>query len=160
MAIEHQREIRKSLNSRAVAFCPALVDIVGSINAALFLAQLLYWHSLGVRKDGYIFKTIAQTHEETRLTRAMQDKVVNDLQELGIIDYKLAGVPAKRHFLLNLDELYHQVSMHEDFTPSKEKAARYLARNKQTITETTQENTIENNPHKTISINELFSRNY
>ena len=56
------------LHDRPVAYHPALVKVAGSVTAALFLSQLLYWHGKGSDPE-WIYKTQADMEEETGLSR-------------------------------------------------------------------------------------------
>ena len=66
---------------------------------------MLYWHGLGKRKDGRIFKTIPEMQKETGLSRNNQDTAIAILVEMGVLEVVLKGVPAKRHFKLDLERL-------------------------------------------------------
>ena len=53
---------------RPVAYYPSLAKVLGSIKAAVFLAQLMYWTPRGKKADGWVFKTAQEWEEETGLT--------------------------------------------------------------------------------------------
>jgi len=109
------------------------------------LSQLLYWHGLGGNQDDWIYKTIEEMREETGLSRTMQETAIRICLEHQIFEYKLGGIPAKRHFKLNVAQL-------KNILPDLKKAAHIVypnppqqfAENLQTITETTQETTTKN----------------
>ena len=50
---------------RPVAYYPSLARCLGSIQAAIFLCQLLYWEDK--KQNAYIYKTSEELEEETGL---------------------------------------------------------------------------------------------
>jgi hypothetical protein len=74
---------------RVIAFYPELVDLLGSINAAIFYQQLYYWSDKGTREDGFIYKSKEEIQQETKLTREQQDLIRKRLVELGWIEIQL-----------------------------------------------------------------------
>lgn len=100
----HQRLIAGILGSKPIAFNPDLVKITKSINGAILLGQLLYWHRKGSNPE-WIYKTIKEMEEETSLTRAQQDLAIKKCKKLNFIEVRLKGIPAKRHFKVNVDEI-------------------------------------------------------
>ena len=97
----YNKKLLEILGVRPVAFNPLLAKATGSVKAGLLLAQLLYWWQKGRDKD-WIYKTIKEIKEETALSRNEQDGAIKRLKQLKVIEVKLKGVPAKRHFKLNL----------------------------------------------------------
>jgi len=53
---------------RPVAYFPSLAKVLGSIKAAVFLAQLMYWTPRGKKADGWVFKTAEEWEADTGLT--------------------------------------------------------------------------------------------
>lgn len=144
MSQSDQKAISKYFSTQGVLYQPGLGVIFG-VNAGLILSQLLYWHGKGKRKDGWIFKTIAEMQIETGLTRSQQDTAIAELQRHGVVETKLAGVPAKRHFLVRLDVLHSVLpslkKMHKLTYPNP---PAYIVENGQTITKITRETTSKN----------------
>jgi len=73
------------------------------INASIFLSELLdkfeYFQKQGVLKeDGWFYLTIESAEERTTLGRDAQDGAIKKLKDLGFIQTKQIGMPAKRHF--------------------------------------------------------------
>ena len=62
------RDLLDGLN-RPIAFRRALVDLTGSVQAALMLSQAIYWQERVTREDGWWYKSIEEWQEETGLTR-------------------------------------------------------------------------------------------
>jgi hypothetical protein len=89
------------LSERPISFYPVLRKISGSIPSALLLQQLLYWWD---KKDGEeLYKTIEDIERETSLSRDEQSTAIKRLKSKGFISVKLMGVPAKRHFVVDVD---------------------------------------------------------
>lgn len=109
------------------------------------MSQLLYWHEKGRRKDGWIYKTMNELKTETGLTRTQQETAIRICRDQGIIDYKIAGIPAKRHFKVNLGVLENLLpSMKERVGIVYLNPPRQFVENPQTITESTQKTTTKN----------------
>jgi len=90
---------------RPIAFYPAFAKITGRVTAALFLSQLFYWTGRGADPDGWIWKTQAEWEEETCLSRCEQETARKTLRELGLIEERLASIPARLYYRLDLDKL-------------------------------------------------------
>jgi hypothetical protein len=66
-----------------VAYYPSLARVLGSIKAAVFLAQLMYWTPRGKKSDGWVFKTAEEWESETGLTYEEQRGAKKILGEDG-----------------------------------------------------------------------------
>lgn len=137
-----QRAVNSHFTTRGILYQPGLVKIVGSVNAAILLGQLLYWHGTGNRKDGWIYKTCEQMAYETGLSRTQQDNAIDKLKTFGLLKTKRAGTPAKRCFLLDLVTVQNELTRLQE-TANLEclKSPEEIADNQQTITKSTQKNT-------------------
>lgn len=144
----NQRQFFEIIGEKPIAFNPAFARLTGSINAGLLLSQLLYWSDKG-KDPEWFYKTIAEIQGETALTRSEQDTAIRKLKALGLIEVKVMGVPAKRHFRLSLSVLYKLVCR---FYANKN------AENKQTITDITTDIT-SNNVSKDTGASHLEKRN-
>lgn len=83
----------------------AVINKVG-LHEAIMLGELCskyqYWTERNeLTKDGFFFCTKENFEEETTLNRYHQDKAINRLEELGIIETKISGLPAKKYFKIN-----------------------------------------------------------
>lgn len=56
-------------------------------------------------KNGWFYQTIKTVEEKTTLSRRKQDRCIEQLTELGILETKVMGVPAKRHFRINYSKV-------------------------------------------------------
>ncbi len=144
----------KLLDQKPVAFNPILGKLSGNANAGLFLSQLLYWHGKGWNKSR-MYKTIKEIQNETCLNRSEQDRAIKIWKELGVIEMKLKGIPAKRNFKINLVRLIELISKIKQSEALIRLAIKFAKTSKQycqfeqTITENTQENTNRDFSYKT-----------
>ena len=96
------------LLGRQIAFHRSLVDLTASVKAALLLSQAIYWtrHGRDIAQSlGWFYKAIGQWEMETGLSTKEQMGARQILRRLAILDEQRAGVPAKLHFRLALDQL-------------------------------------------------------
>jgi len=95
---------QRIIKDRPVAYHPDFAKAIGSVQAALFLSQLLYWSDKG-DNDGWIYKTQKEFYEETGLSRREQETARRKLKELGILEEKYQGIPRKLYYRVNMDRL-------------------------------------------------------
>ena len=92
-----------------VQFYPALAAKLGSFKAALFLGHALYWTRYLAEKqprgNGWFFMSAAQCQQTTGLTAREQGSVRKLLRSLGLIEERLAGMPATLHYRVNVPAL-------------------------------------------------------
>jgi len=129
------------LSDRPVAYHPDMARILGSVKCAIFTCQLLYWTGKGARKDGYIWKTQKDITQETGLSRCEQETARRHLVEMGVLEEKLAGIPARLHYRLDVEKL--QASVQEYYEQDCGEVADSDVEEQQSIPEITQENTTE-----------------
>ena len=142
----HQAAIYQMLAAKPIAYNPALAEALGSVNAGLLMAQLLYWQNKG-SDSNWIYKTIEEMRQETGLSRANQETALKQIKAKGLIDVKLAGVPAKRHFKINLNRLTNYLtSLLESGKLHRPEPTNSTAGIEQTTTESTLETTSKNTP--------------
>lgn len=68
-------------------------------------SELEYWQKRGELKDGYFYSTIENVKDSTTLSDKRQRSALNTLKDAGIVDVKLAGLPAKRYIKINEQQL-------------------------------------------------------
>lgn len=82
---------------------------VFGLEEALILGELAsemeYWQQRGELKDGYFYSTIENVKDSTTLSDKRQRSALGTLKDAGIIDVKLAGLPAKRYIRINENQL-------------------------------------------------------
>jgi hypothetical protein len=94
------------LGTQVVAFRPGLVEVCGSVNAALMLSQALYWAPRAQDSRGYFYKTQQEWEKETGLKRAQQENARKRLGRLGFWFEERRGVPARLYFWIDFPQLY------------------------------------------------------
>lgn len=79
------------------------------LEEALLLGELAsemeYWQQRGELKDGFFYSTIENVKDSTTLSDKRQRSALNTLKDAGIVDVKLAGLPAKRYIKINEKQL-------------------------------------------------------
>jgi hypothetical protein len=115
--------ILRLLGSRPIAYYPALAAIAGGVTAGVFLAQLFYWHDKGADPAGWIYKTQAEWQAETGLTRWEQETARRHLRQRGILEEKLAGIPARLYYRLDVARVIELLAdlATDDGAPSADK---------------------------------------
>ena len=68
-------------------------------------SEMEYWQQRGELKDGYFYSTIENVKESTTLSDKRQRAALGTLKDAGIVDVKLAGLPAKRYVRINEKQL-------------------------------------------------------
>lgn len=82
------------------------------LHESIFLGEIIseydYWSKRGeLTDDGYFYSTLENVTEATTLSDFQQRSIVKHLIQLRIIDMKIAGMPAKRYFKINEENLYN-----------------------------------------------------
>lgn len=128
----------------SIRFMPAYAHMTGSTKTGLMLSQLVYWHGMGKRFDGYFYKSVREFENETGLTRHEQEKAVRQLKLLQLIETRRAGIPATRVFWVNISKVEELLTKwKETAEPDVLKAIIQLTEKRRTNTETTQDITPE-----------------
>ena len=85
------------------------------LHEAIMLGELCskqqYWKDRKeLTNDGYFFCTKENFENETTLSRYYQDKAIAKLENLGIVETKIIGLPARKYFRINenaLEKLFY-----------------------------------------------------
>lgn len=97
-----------------------LAHAIGLNEAVIYaslVAKFAYYNANDLLdNDGYFYSTADDLQESTSLTRRQQDKVIKSLAEKGLIDAKLKGLPAKRHFKVFYDGIALQALIQTGLT--------------------------------------------
>lgn len=115
-----------NLLDRPLAFHRAFVDLTGSVTAALFLSQAVYWQ---YRNDGHWTKTRDEWTEETGLSRREQETARKRLRELPFYHEQHAGMPRQTWYHVDLDALMQYFSVGGMRPSSRAECARLVGRN-------------------------------
>ena len=100
------------LLGRHIAFHRRLVDLTGSVKAALLLSQSIYWTRRGrdvAKSGGWFHKTAEQWTWETGLSSKEQSSARDALKVLALVEERRTGIPARLHFRLNAEQLGRQL---------------------------------------------------
>lgn len=83
------------------------------LDAAVILGELAsehnYWEREGKLKAEFFYSTAENLEENTGLSRHQQTKAINKLIEVGIIEVRLMGIPSKKYFKINKENLLEVV---------------------------------------------------
>lgn len=98
------------------------------INVALMLCELAseynYFDQSGKLEDGMFYSTIDNINERTGLSKYQQSEALKVLDNIGIVKSAVKGIPAKRYFKIDVEELAKQIV---NVSPSSCKEIRKLA---------------------------------
>jgi len=149
----YQSKISDVFGHQGIFYIVGLAHRLNSVQAGIFLSQLLYWHDRTDNPGHWVYKSIEQFYAETALNRSGQETAIRRLKQLDLIEVRLARVPATRHFRIKTETL-------NDLLSSLSKTSKLdvgecenkFAENQQSITYTTQ----ETNTDSTTSINSFI----
>ena len=68
-------------------------------------SEMEYWQQRGELDDGYFYSTIENVKDNTTLSGKRQRTALTALKDAGVIDVKLAGLPAKRYIRIKEKQL-------------------------------------------------------
>jgi hypothetical protein len=110
------RDLLDGLN-RPIAFRRALVDLTGSVQAALMLSQAIYWQERVTREDGWWYKSIEEWQEETGLNRRRLETARK--KNGKYLSSVLRDIPARLYWKVNREALRRDlVAMYPGNSPS------------------------------------------
>ena len=114
------------------------VGLKGAVLLADLISKEEYFMAHGMT-DGWFFNTAKNIEEDTCLTSHQQRKAIKNLKELGIIETKVVGIPAKQHFKIIENKLLSY------FNTSCEESAKLVVKKTQTINKNNNKNNNNNN---------------
>ena len=114
------------------------VGLKGAVLLADLISKEEYFIANGMT-DGWFFNTAKNIEEDTCLTSHQQRKAIKSLKDLGIIETKVIGVPAKQHFKIIENKLLSY------FNTSCEESAKLVVKKTQTINKNNNKNNNNNN---------------
>lgn len=91
--MEQSSKLHRNLQyeNRPIAVYRALIEVLGSVKAAVLLSQMIYWTRVGAdieANDGWFRKTIAEFTDETGISLYEQETARRALKNLNIIETK------------------------------------------------------------------------
>ena len=147
-ASPEQKAIAKYFSKRPVLYIGGLGAVLTPI-AGLLLSQLLYWCSKGSLYDGWIYKTADEIYAELGMSRNNQETAIRILLKHDLIEYKLAQVPARRHFKLKMENIHKLLPrLKESNKLVYPNPPYYYVKSDQSITKITQKTTTKNTSSK------------
>jgi hypothetical protein len=114
------------------------VGLKGAVLLADLISKEEYFIANGMT-DGWFFNTAKNIEEDTCLTSHQQRKAIKNLKDLGIIETKVVGIPAKQHFKIIENKLLSY------FNTSCEESAKLVVKKTQTINKNNNNNNNNNN---------------
>jgi hypothetical protein len=102
--------------ARVIAYNPDLARILNSVKAGLLLGHLLYWWGKGFNPD-WIYKTHEEIRVETGLSSKEQDAAIKKCKYAGFIQTKRKGIPAKRHFSIDVEAIINALEKYKPLLP-------------------------------------------
>lgn len=96
-----------------------LVSKLG-IEEAFFICLLAEAEQLFNSKDGYFFQTAKDIEKRSGLSSYKQRTIIASLEEKGLIKTDLKGIPAKRYFKLEYDNISKFIFEEEDIEETAE----------------------------------------
>ena len=114
------------------------VGLKGAVLLADLISKEEYFIANGMT-DGWFFNTAKNIEEDTCLTSHQQRKAIKNLKDLGIIETKVIGIPAKQHFKIIENKLLSY------FNTSCEESVKLVVKKTQTINKNNNNNNNSNN---------------
>ena len=114
------------------------VGLKGAVLLADLISKEEYFIANGMT-DGWFFNTAKNIEEDTCLTSHQQRKAIKNLKDLGIIETKVIGIPAKQHFKIIENKLLSY------FNTSCEESVKLVVKKTQTINKNNNNNNNNNN---------------
>lgn len=90
---------------RTIAYSPKLAQVLGDVNAALFLCQMIHWTGKGANEDGWIYKMSDEIRAETGLTYEQQKGCRRKLREMLVLQERHRRRHGDIEFRVRLDVL-------------------------------------------------------
>lgn len=113
-------DIQSVLGAKTVSYNSLFAKAIRNVPAAVFLSQAIFWQekakfknaldTVEIDSEVYFAKTGAEWFDETGLTSEQQKTARKYLCGATILKEKLAGVPAKMYFRIDIDALVSGIS--------------------------------------------------
>ena len=81
----------------------ARIGLNNAVMYAALVSKSLYYREHKQDRDGWFYCTITDMHESSSLGARSQKKAADTLCELGLIEVRIMGIPARRFFRINPD---------------------------------------------------------
>lgn len=111
MAVDDLKLVQTVLpNNFYFWYMPQLAYILGTTNEAILVSYLLYWHGLGTRRDGFIYKNERDMRLETGLSGNRQRAAIEKCIENGFLVVENRSIPQTRHFRIDVEKLINHIT--------------------------------------------------
>lgn len=112
------------LLDRPIAFHRCFVDITGSVPAALFLSQAIYWSNRTKDYEGWFYKSRDEWCEETGIQRNQLYAIRDKLVSLRIMEQSQKGGSDRiMYYRVNFQELERRIAEHFSSAENKRMAS-------------------------------------
>lgn len=103
-----QQQLLTLITAKPIAFHRPFLYLGLNASEGLFLSQAYYWskEKNSIDRGGWFYKTMEEWKEEIGIGRKPQESARKKLRELGILEEKKQGIPAKLFFRVNHDVLH------------------------------------------------------
>lgn len=115
-------------------------------------SEMEYWQQRGELQEGFFYSTIENVKDSTTLSDKRQRSALNTLKDAGIVDVKLAGLPAKRYIRINEKQLALILLNNSDENSKASSAETEELETPKQQTNNNKENNNKNNNNKEIYI--------
>lgn len=117
------------------------IGIQPAIMYSELLSKYKYFADRDMLKDGWFFNSIENMRKDTCLSEYQQREAIGKLRELGLIEYKLNGMPATRYFkIVKSGKLYEILKSETAPQTSSEETKELIPKNSRTYTKKLQGN--------------------
>ena len=100
--------LKQLASSNYISVNKTLIKLFG-LEEAVLIGELCseydYWERNNKLENGMFFSTIANVEENTGLSEYQQRTAIHNLENYGILEVKVSGLPAKRYFKFNENKL-------------------------------------------------------
>ena len=83
---------------RPIAYYPGFRRVCGSITAAIFLCQMIYWYDKSTNADHWVYKTADEIQSETGMSYEEQRTARKRLIEAGFLEERYARMDHRMYF--------------------------------------------------------------
>lgn len=134
------------------------------LDEAIVLSELIArqkWHeSKNETKGGWFYCTVGKLEEQTTLSKYKQSKAINNLAADDLIKKTVKGVPAKRWFYINEQQVINLVTnkkLKNSTSGSKENRQQGVKKTNRSNTNNNKKDNTENKKKKATPIKEIFN---
>lgn len=118
--------INNILRDVPLTYYPDIANAVNSIEAGVYLSQLLYWTDYKRNPNGWIYKTQQEWSQETGMSVKDLSKARNRLKKLNILEEQKNKETKLIYIRINFDNLYQTIkTYYENQRAKKDKIIKH-----------------------------------